>query len=430
MEQPDLIMASPQQGVTLPEMIDKAVTDCRYYEYAGDIHEGVTSYATECLWPALGALALRLRDSLHLTLDSGYVLEADGASPRFRTDFLLTHPDESRAWHIFICHRPDLNEAGKADEANLQQVSTRDIVESILNPSPEEIAVQNNPANYDDPTDQSFVERIGGTMLRLAPKDGFATFRPAKELEEIWWPDMALNMQPSIFLARLGDKIPTLHSGRTPRDPYTELKLMQVMCEALEKSGLGPLVSQRNATLQPLPWIQFGDEDCADRISAGMRMVNEASGYVTQDVIDAMALAERRIYAGLMERQIDGFRKLARDLVDAGHIDDDKSFDANDMRDMAWADTEEGFMRLHARNQSGYFTVEFRDDESIRILKGRSDLKLIEALVPGDAGLRPSSDLADMPVSIRTVRDRNSVLNSLSSVACQFEPQKGEDPTP
>jgi hypothetical protein len=415
-------------GDSLADMVGAAVAASAWHEHVTDIHQGAISYAGECLLPALGALALRLRTDTRLELADGCVLEADPASPRFRTDLLLTRPGESRAWHIFVCHKPELSPAGELARSRLPTVSVEDLIASILNPSAEERAIDADPANWLDLTAATPVERIGGTLLRLAPRNGFTTFRPPENVPETWWPDLALNLKPASEFGLNGERQPGIGTHRGSSDPYMELRLLQTLSRAISETGLGDILPDRNAALGSTRWLQFGDRDNATRLSAGMRMVHDAGGLVTGAVIDGMDLAERRVYASLVENELGTLRTLAADLRGAGVSDAGSAFDCNDGRDMAWADLGEGSERLHVRNQSGTFILELVEDGAVRILKGGPSLTLLETLVPGADGLEPVAANGDPP-SIRKVRDRNGVLLSLTSVACQFE-LDSEEPSP
>lgn len=409
-------------------IIQAAIAGSRSHEHVSDIHQGAMAYAGECLLPDLAALAFRLRQDVRLDMSDGSVLEADPASPRFRTDLLLTLPEDARAWHIFICHRGELSPTGVDAKKQILDASPDDIITRILTPSPEEQAIDADPANWLDPGPTTPVERVGGTLLHSFPENGFATFRPPGEAPKIWWPDKALDLMPASDLSTDEEGRRSIGLNWGSSDPYTELRLLRTLSQAICETGLDTGLADRNAILGSVEWVQFGDRDTAARLSAGMRMIHDEGGQVTQEVIDAIDMTERCIYAKLVDREIGTLRNLMADLWAAGVTDENKAFDCNDGRDKAWTEFGEGSQRLHVENQAGKFVLELVDDGAVRILKDGDCLTLLETLVPGPEGLEPVAEQGDAP-SIRKVRDRNGVLLSLTSVACQFIPDD-EEPCP
>ena len=185
---------------TLPELVSRAIISARWHENVSDVHTGILTYAADSLLPALGDLAIRLRGTGAIELADGTRLVADPASPSHHTDLLLTRPGASKAHHVFVIHKKHLSQKGIHVEAELRKNSFQDLLQEVLNPSTERQAFDANPAHWRDPRPGDDVARIGATLIPLAPREGFASYRPASIAPQIWWPGMSLNLSPSIWL--------------------------------------------------------------------------------------------------------------------------------------------------------------------------------------------------------------------------------------
>lgn len=426
---PDLMSTGSNEP--LQALVGRVARSVRWHESVNDIHAGLLSMATETLLPALGDLALRLRGTGAIELSDGTRLVADHASPRHRTDLLVIRKDQGRAHYVFVCHQKRMSDRGKAADAQLRNYLPEDLLQEILKPSQERRDFDANPDHWCDPEPGDRVERVGATHLRLAPAEGFQSFQPATITPSIWWPEMSLNLEPSIALHpdKIGEATHALRFNRTASDPYEELRLLRDLSSAVQEAGLGNRVEERMAKVDAARWLTCGDENREARLGLGMRLVRETGGYVDDGLIVLMSRVERQIFAALVEKDVETLRRLGQDLLSAGITRVDDAFECNDGRDSAWAESAGDKTILHLRNQSGAFAMEFSEDQSIRISKGALSPKVIETLVwrpSGYISLGPSN--ADS-ASIELVRDRNAVLLSLTSIACQMpSPQDGPSP--
>lgn len=426
---PDLLHPSSKE--TLPDLVARVVASARWHENVSDVQTGILTYAADSLLPALGDLALRLRGTGAIELADGTRLVADPTSPSHHTDLLLTRPGASKAHHVFIIHKKHLSEQGIHADAVLRKKSAQDVLLEVLNPSKERRAFDANPAHWRDPRLGDEVARIGATLMRLTPRDGFASFRPASIAPQIWWPGMSLNLSPSIWLhpEKPDEATHMTSSNRSSEDPYEELRLLRDLSNAVKQSGLGHRVEEQIERLDTARWLSHGKDEYEARIALGMRLVREAGGYVDDGIIAQTSLVERQVFARLMEDQIELLRILGYRLITADMTRADDAFECNDGRDCAWAETKDGQINLHLRNQSGTFTVEFGMDRTIRILKGVLSPSMIETLEWHEDGYISRGPEGGDSASIRLVRDRNAVLLSSSSIACQM-PSEHDGPSP
>jgi len=126
---------------------------------------------------------------------------------------------------------------------------------------------------------------------------------------------------------------------------------------------------------------------------------------------------------------------LARSLIDQGFDRSENTFDANDMRDIAYAEIDEQFLKLYCETQNGLFRIDICLDDS-------SEPSNLQAFTIASWCAEPigrfrsvdgewCSDYAGIEHSIESVRHMDALISSLESLSCVVEDEyQADSPEP
>lgn len=436
----------------------KALDNDSGYERAEDVTVvmmAALSYAKETMSGAIGELAFRARGG-EVVSASGHRLRAlPGPSPR-AVDLLLTQDGRPGGRLITVHYAPVAHAEGAAALAALhaEREAEMDALglsgharllagiglgEHKLATTAEIERYQTSGAPYRRARPGDAVSKVQSTSLDMGdgvivagasglPRElerGDAAQAkdalPVKAHPSTWWPGIDFEVRPAF---RGPGAVLRPASGRAGAGFHATFSALS---ELIRDAGLARLVEEQNRVIAHTPWLTSGVSRFPDLEEAGYAAVHGSGGF-----FDAAAAAHVRRFSEEIAAQdvanfVDEWVSTARGLADQGFVSEDTAFEANDGRDVVFAEARDDRVTLRSSTQHGEYETVIDlgpGDAVLGVVARRDGGEEFGRFVMTEGGLRP--EYASIEHRIRNVRDMNGVVMSLTSVACVFEEEHGQ----
>lgn len=442
------------------------------------IEKAACDYAAECMKTALLEMAFQVREKGTLIGSPG-PSGSDSWEARLAFEdhkemvLMLTNPEKAGAFCLVI--NVDAVATASAAEAlaalweERRQVllaegkSEMDVImDSILggrnSEDPHHIRIaeiESDPHQYLQVGSEHNLDAVRGYALRL-PKSGWnghgragnpSGVERASELGLLqnksersgWAPGHCLTLTPQ----RRYDEAEGYLWPSAGRDGLMPSILMEIVSDIIRTNGLDGTIPDRAAAAATKSGVSWGSGNTCPLQELGYAAVHGAGGVFDASVTALIREYSARVAAHCLSDHLDDLTRLGERLIEAGYGDPGKRFDANDLRDQAFAEMgDRGQLTLFNRTDNGSYRLDLmRDDEGSvisahawRVIDGSTD-RCVGRFLRSEDRLEHDYDGAltgsePIEYTLRNIRDMNGILLSLTSVACVFEeehPARGSD---
>lgn len=434
------------------------------HERMGDtssVSNAIAAYASATLLQSIGGLAFQIARQASVQGEDGWSAHAYKSESSHKSSFLIFEDDEPGGALIQVEYeqvfKPEIKERMNAlfyadhEKLRARGIDSSDLlVKEILKKGRDEkevteeyletLTLKNDPSSYVTPREGHPVKDVSVISLDLDNMlvGGSNRHGVMRHLEKSLSSTLEEAEQPGYNPGKiLGMKAVRRDDHATVMLPLLGTCLMpEIMLSALSgllrKNGYADEVEARERLFSQQKIWTSDVSHYPDLESFAYALVHENKGFVDRETVEEIRLFSAEIAAHDISLFLPALVKLSQGLIREGY-DGEKTFDCNDLRDIASVrETEHGPV-LITKTQHGTYYVLLRMSENQNVTSvhvSKSGGKNLGSFSIREGQISP--DMDNYPeYTIRNVRDMNNAILSLSSVACVFEeenPDQSPDP--
>jgi hypothetical protein len=451
----------PARDVDLDKAFHRAISverSCMRMNEVSDLIKQMAAFHIEAAGDAYTGLAILARGS-------GIASWNDWQAERFdcdipgATEILLTRKNAPGGLHISIRNEPEFtptcaDKVGKlraAIEKELDDLGVpkidrlaRGLFRKPEIETPSEALLRrfkDHPGSYREPMPGDKFERLIVTAVNIkgAPVgipgencSKLADFA-GKDVDKDYFIGEQLSIGRDIF-----SRDDTLLNGNNGRISGSTDVVLRILSGLLQENGFAPQIAGECQRISSRLWRAFDDEHGADIMDVANAAVYQSGGLIDDAAAEVVSRYSRAIAARDIEGIADQLMPLARGLVDKGYTSTENKFDANDMRDMAYARILDDGVQIFSETDHGTYRMDISVEEDGDISRLEAFVVTSEQDVPVGRFFHDGSGWCEayngrsageppIPHNIEMVRDMNNLILSLSSLSCVFQEYFPED---
>lgn len=450
----------PARDVDLDEAFLRAMSFERHHSRMNEVTDLIKQMAAfhiEAAGDTYTGLAMMARGP-GVTPWNGWHAEIFGCDVAGATELLLTRKDAPGGIHLSIRNEPVLEAASAERVKELQTAITQELdalgvtergrILRDLFPQDDETPSEallkefkDQSQSYRTPRDGDKFDRliativnIKGTPAGIPGSDGSKLSDFAgRDVDRDYFSGEQLSISRDIYTR--DDDILSVSNARIGGSADF---VLQVLSGILEANGFAPVIADASEKTADLAWRAYGDEHSAEIMDVANAAIYRSKGLFDEACAAQVTRYSRAIAAMDVAGISDLLEPLARGLIEKGFENTSNAFDANDMRDIAHATTQDGILQLFSETQNGTYRMDIQFDDTgdvhrldAQVTHSGKDvpvgrfLRQEECWIEDYEGKITGAD----PIAhdIKAIRHMNNLISSLSSLSCVFEDEYKED---